>query len=311
MKGSLEGLPFLLFSPGRTGPVIPLGQMVRIRIPITALAATLALGWSLTGFEVHGQSSAHERVVPGFVEPAPFSTQATRKTPVYTVEFRAADEISEKDRLLIADAESSIAEHAGLAGLDYQQGTWGYREILCTGFPNHLFLQYTRNNGEGDVSVFSASIPRNGNGRVRIVPILKRSYSLFSPAPINALTISAFNHIRVEEGDDANADWLGNGLCYAALAGARPRILPPGSTPQVGKPIPALSAAMDVQVNAHGDEVIRFDDAAARPHPMEWTMTFTPNGKLVKATHHTAPIFTAGVVPQKSAVIRTSPVPQN
>jgi hypothetical protein len=285
--------------------------MVRFCISPTALVTILALCCATGGSRADGQSSGHQRVVPAPVEAKPFPTVATRQDPIYTVEFRSPDEISQQDRLLIADAESSIAEHAGLAGLDYQQGTWAYRQILCPSFPNHLFLQYTRNNGEGDVSLFSASIPRNGNGRVRIVPILKRSYSLFSPAPINALTISAFNHIRVEEGDAANADWLANGLCYAALAGARPEILPPGSIPEIHKPIPALSAAMDVEVNAHGDEVIRFDDAAAHPHPMEWTMTFTPNGKLVKATHHTAPMMTAGAVPQKSAVIRTSPVPQN
>ena len=130
------------------------------------------------------------------VEPKPFSTVATRQTPLYTVEFRSEDQISQQDRLLLADAESSIAEHAGFAGLEFSKSDWKYRQIVCPTFPNHLFVQFTRNNGAGDVSVFSASIPRNGNGRVRIVPILKRGYSLFSPAPINALTISAFNHIR-------------------------------------------------------------------------------------------------------------------
>jgi hypothetical protein len=260
---------------------------------------------------LHGQASAHERVVPEAVEPKPFPTVAARQTPVYTVEFRSADEISAQDRLLIADAESSITEHTGFLGLDYQQAGWAYRQIVCPSFPNHLFLQYTRNNGKGDVSVFSASIPRNGEGRVRIVPILKRSYSLFSPAPINALTISAFNHIRVEEGEAANSDWLGNALCYAALAGARPQILPPDATPAVHKPIPALTAALDVQTTAKGEEVIRFDDAAAQPRAMEWTMTFMRSGKLVKATHRAAPMFTATEVPQKSAVISTRPVPEN
>ncbi|WP_348261681.1 hypothetical protein P8935_17995 [Telmatobacter sp. DSM 110680] len=247
--------------------------------------------------------------MPASTESKPFPTAATRKTPVYTVEFRSADQLTQQDRLLLADAESSIAEHAGFAGLEYQQSNWNYRQIVCPSFPNHLFLQYTRTNGVGDTTVFSASIPRNGEGRVRIVPILKRGYSLFSPAPINALTISAFNRIRAEEGEPANADWLGNALCYAALAGSQPQILPADAEPAVHKPIPALNAAMDVQTQAHGMELIRFDDAASRPHSMEWTMTFTHQGKLIKATHKPASMESANPVPQKSAVARSWQVP--
>ncbi len=109
-----------------------------------------------------------------------------------------------------------------------QQGTWNATQVVCPALPHHLFLRYTRNNGTGDVTVFTASIPRNGDGRVRIIPIQRRGYSLFSPAPINALTISAFNHIRAEEPDDQRAaNWLGNGLCYAALAGGHPRMPDP------------------------------------------------------------------------------------
>lgn len=286
--------------------------MVRFQSPLATLAAMLlALACSLCAPHALGQSSKHERIVPAPVDAKPFQTNASRQKPVYTVEFRSADEISEQDRLLIADAESSIAEHAGFAGLEYQQGSWAYRQIVCPSFPNHLFLRYTRNSGEGNVSVFSASIPRNGNGRARIIPILKRSYSLFSPAPINSLTISAFNRIRAEEGESANSDWLGNALCYAALAGAHPEILPPDAEPAINKPIPALTAVMDVEVKEHGEEAIRFDDASAHPHAMQWTMTFTPNGKLVKAAHRAAPMLTANAVPQKSAVIKTGPAPQN
>ena len=287
--------------------------MASFRIPRTRFSAILILAAFCLSATSPGQSqsSKPERIVPDPLEPKPFSTIATRQTPLYTVEFRSADELTEQDRLLLADAESSIAEHAGFAGLEYQQSHWNYRQIVCPSFPNHLFLQYTRNNGVGDTTVFSASIPRNGEGRVRIVPILKRGYSLFSPAPINALTISAFNHIRSEEGKTANSDWLGNALCYAALAGSQPQILPPGAEPAVHRPIPALSAAMDVQTQAHGVEVIRFADAASRPHSMEWTMTFTQLGKLIKATHRPASMVSANPVPQKSAVAKTWPVPQS
>ena len=193
----------------------------------------------------------------------------------------------------------------------YQQSNWNYRQIVCPTFPNHLFVQYTRNNGAGDMSVFSASIPRNGEGRVRIVPILKRGYSLFSPAPINALTISAFNHIRAEEGETANTDWLGNALCYAALAGRKPQILAADAEPAVHKPIPALTAAMDVEMQAHGMEVIRFDDAAARPACDGVAMTFTHQGKLIKATHRPASMMAASPASQKSAVAQTWQVPRS
>jgi hypothetical protein len=286
--------------------------MVRFRIPLTRLTSLFAVvTLAFCAFLPAQNLSKHERIVPSSVEPKPFSTVATRQIPVYTVEFRSADELTQQDRLLIANAESSIVEHAGIAGLNYQQTGWTYRQIVCPALPNHLFLQYTRNNGSGDVTVFSASIPRNSEGRVRIVPILKRSYSLFSPAPVNALTISAFNHIRAEEGESANSDWLGNALCYAALAGSQPEIVPPDASPAVHEPIPALTAAMDIQLQKNGLEVIRFDDSAAHPHAMEWSMIFTSRGKLVKATHRPAGVLTAKPVPQKTSVIRTRQVAQS
>lgn len=252
---------------------------------------------------------SHERIVPPSAEPAPFPVAPAGVRPVYTIELRSADELNAKDKLLIADSESSIAEHAGFAGLEYGPSNWAFRQIVCPTFPNHLFLQYTRNNGTGDITMFSVSIPRNGEGRVRIVPILKRGYSLFSPAPVNALTIAAFNHIRAEEGESANTDWLGNALCYAALAGSVPRILPPDASPAPHKPIAALNATMNIQMQGRGMEVLRFDDAAARPRAMEWTMTFNRSGKLIKATHHPASLLTVETVSEKSAVISSHPVP--
>ena len=290
--------------------------MVLFRVSPNLLSATLLMALCVLSTALHGQSQdpqipKHERIVPDPVQPKPFTTVVTRRTPMYTVEFRSEDQLTQHDRLLLADAEASIAEHAGFAGLEYQQSSWIYRQIVCPTFPNHLFLRYTRNNGTGDMSVFSASIPRNGEGRVRIVPILKRGYSLFSPAPINALTISAFNHIRAEEGETANSDWLGNALCYAALAGSQPQIRPPDAEPAVHKPIPALAAVMDVETQTHGMQVLRFDDAAARPHPMEWSMTFTRQGKLIKATHRPASMMTVNPASQKPAVSRTWPVPQS
>src|SRR5215472_13757750 len=104
------------------------------------------------------------RVVPAPVDPQPFSIDGSHRRapapekPSYSIEFRSADQMTERDRLLVADAESSIAEHAGFAGFELGQTNWSYQQVVCPALPNHLFLRYTRNNGSGDVTVFSASI---------------------------------------------------------------------------------------------------------------------------------------------------------
>jgi hypothetical protein len=214
--------------------------------------------------------------------PMPYVFASESSEPAPALEFRSYDTMTPQDRDLAADAESSIGERAGFAGLEFKQGKWNYQQIVCSALPNHLFLQFTRNNGTGGVSVFSASIPRGNKGSVRIIPILRRGYSLFSPAPINALTISAFNQIRAEEHSDKAPEWLATGLCYAALSGAHPEI----GLPEVSeiRKLPAAPPGMLV-IPVDGGAMIRFTDVAASPRPMEWTMTFDGKGKLLKATH--------------------------
>jgi hypothetical protein len=171
--------------------------------------------------------------------------------------------------------------------------------------PGHLFLQFTRNNGTGDVSVFSASIPRSGLGQVRIIPILRRGYSLFSPAPINALTISAFNHIRAEEQASETPDWLATGLCYAALAGAHPEAGPPEET--TVRKLPAAPPGR-LFIPQQGGAVISFVDVAALPRPMQWTMTFNGKGKLLKATHSAAPRPAEKAIQRPAGEVQGKPV---
>ena len=288
--------------------------MVRFRVfPLVLTAAFFGILRapliSQSSSEQLPQTVYSGKPLPQPVEPKPFPTDVQLGDRKLFVEFRPADQMTSQDKLLVANSESSIAEHAGFAGFELDQQKWNYQQIVCPALPDHLFLQYTRNNGEGDVTVFSASIPRDGEGRVRIVPILRRGYSLFSPAPINALTISAFNHIRAEESSTASSDWLGNGLCYAALAGAHPQIVSPDAVPGINKPIPALMAVLDVNLDAKNEEVIRFADASAIPRPMAWSMTFSRSGKLIKATHSPAPMTTIVPASEQPAATKSWKVP--
>ena len=247
------------------------------------------------------------RLVPTAVPPLPFPPGSETPGPVAPVEYRSAGEMTRKDLDLEADAESSIAEHAGRIGLEFNHGAWSYRQLVCPALPNHLFLRFLRNGGAGDVSVFTASIPRNGDGRVRIIPIRLRGYSLFSPAPINALTISAFNRIRAEEHPAKTPDWLGTGLCYAALAGAHPQLANLVDDLESQKFLNAVPAKLEIPVQ--GGAIVSFTDVAAAPRSMEWTMTFDRKGRLLKAAHLPVGQLAVHAVPPSAGQPKGTPLP--
>ncbi|HEY1160948.1 MAG TPA: hypothetical protein VGE83_09980 [Terracidiphilus sp.] len=245
--------------------------------------------------EIPASGPPKERAVPEDRRPMPFPPDTETAGQALSIEFRTVEQMTEKDRELAANAESSIGEHAGRMDLEFNEGKWSYQQVVCPALPNHIFLRFLRNNGTGDVSVFTASIPRGDEGRVRIIPIQLRGYSLFSPAPINALTISAFNHIRVEEHPDKAPDWFGTGLCYAALAGGRPQASLSTEIAEGQKYATALTAILEIP--NRGGAVISFADVSAAPHPMKWTMTFDGKGRLLKATHAPEALIQVKVVP--------------
>jgi hypothetical protein len=282
--------------------------MVGLRIlPSVIVLAAISAACLPCGAQTADDSSAvpGAKPVPERAVPVPFSIDTPEAA--FAIQVRSPGQMTEADRMLEADAESSIAERAGFDDLAFNEGKWSYTQLVCPALPNHLFLRFTRNNGEGDVSVFSASIPRNSEGHVRIIPIIRRSYSLFSPAPINALTIAAFNHIRVEERSEDKPGWLGTGLCYAALAGADPVTV--GTAPITGKgKFPSSSPAI-MEIPVDGGAVIRFTDASAKPHPMVWELTFNPKGRLLKAGHARADISEQHVVPADDSAQQFKRVP--
>jgi hypothetical protein len=237
----------------------------------------------------HVKTASAPRFVPSGV---PFGIESkSAKSP--SIQVLSEEQISRSDRDLVADAESSIQERAGFENLDFNSGGWTYQQLDCPALPKHLFLRFTRNDGTRYMSMFSVAIPRNGDGRVHIIPIVRRGYSLFSPAPIAALTIAAFNRIRSEEQSGTSSDWLGTGLCYAALAGANPLAEIPKSDPAENPEVPATIPPTLI-VTTDGGAIVRFADISAVPHPMEWNMTFDRKGKLLKATHSPAHVTDRG-----------------
>lgn len=275
---------------------------------IVCLAAISGAVRAQTAREISPTVPQEKPIQPTAIK-APSDSNTSDSGLLRSVEFRPADQMNTRDREVEANAESAISEHARYSGLEFNTGRWTYEQISCAAFPEHLFLRFMRNNRTGDVSLFSVSIPRNNEGRVRIIPIQLRGYSLFSPAPINALTMSAFNHIRAEENPDQRpvSAWLATGLCYAALAGGHPQLAPTDGNALQAKSMALNSIALNkglLQVSGNGGASISFDDLSAIPKPMHWSMVFDGRGKLVKASHTTAELLSIEPIKPNSVDLR-------
>jgi hypothetical protein len=139
-----------------------------------------------------------------------------------------------------------------------------------------------------------------------VIPIQRRGYALYSPAPINRLTISTFNQIRADEPTSKDSDWLATSLCYAAFTGTHPEIsLPPGQT---AHPELSLSFPPTLEVAAGGESTVRFVDVATGRQPREWALTFDSDGRLLKVSDFLSPAFPVTPLPETSA---QTPAPQS
>ena len=251
-------------------------------------------------------SSFSRKILPQPVEvTAPFDLNARSATDTKSVEYLSEPEMTAADKDLAAHQESAIRDAAMLAGMDFDQGVWARQQIVCEAMPGHLLLLYASNNGPGDVSLFSASVSRSGNHRVRVIPIMRRGYSLFTPVAVNSLTVTAFNRIREAEPAGAKHDWLSTGLCYAALTGVRPESseLQKSST-QGGL---GLSFPPTLEVDSLGGATVRYVDIAAAPEPMQWALSFDAQGKLTSVAEFPTPKYSVQSLPQAAPV--QSPAP--
>ncbi len=246
-------------------------------------------------------ASYKARVISNAEVATPFALNAPPDERVDPLRFLPREQMSATDRSLAANADAQVRQAATLAGLDFDKGNWSVRQLVCRALPGHLFLIFETDNGPGDVSVFSAAIPRGAGGGVRVIPIERRGYSLFSPAPVNAITVAAFNRIRAGEPENKSADWLATGLCYAALAGAHPVLSATKDRPGAARAhSPAtLDFPPTLEVAASGDSTVRFVDVADERRPSEWALTFSQKGRLLSVDHFATPNFAVTPVPAK------------
>ena len=270
--------------------------LLRIRL-FLALVGIVLLG---SGLRLSAQTTAKAQDVNGDLvreihprpTPTPFPLDAHTRT-VPKLEFLAPEQMAAADVELATANAAEIARRASLQGFNLDRGRdWGYEQAVCPVFPDHLILEYSRESGAGDVSLFSVVIPRGSanGGHVRVIPVRRRSYSLWTTAPSNALTLNDFNHLVKEGGKGVDPDWLTLSLCYAALAGGHVRAaLVPATPAEEFYPLflPAKLTVSDKGgAEIHLADVTHYVDPKAKA--MNWVLTFAQSGQLLKVKHTVA-----------------------
>lgn len=237
---------------------------------------------SETAGQQHGDVPAARPLPVADEVSTPFDLHAPASQRVNSIEFLPQDAIAPEDRQFIHEAGPAIEKQAAQAGFDLGQAKWKYRQIMCPALPEHMLLLFAQANGAGDRSMFSAAVSRDEKEPVRILPILRRGYAPYSPAPVNLLSIAVFNQIRAHDHDRKKPDWLTTGLCYAAISGVHVALAVPlrggesDTYPLVMHPL--------IQVDSDGITEIRFMDAETPQQPKQWNLIFDQQGKLMKVT---------------------------
>jgi hypothetical protein len=221
------------------------------------------------------------------------------------VAFQSADQMSAADHSLANGSRTEIERKAERAGIVLSRGNWMVSQVVCPALPGHLFLRYRRLGLAGERTLLSVSIPR-GEGQIRIFPLVLPARGYFWPAPLETGEIAVFNAIRGEEQGEEKRNWLGTGLCYAALAGAEPVSDAPSQTPETESP-PTLA-----EPDRDG-AVVRFTAGGADGKPQEWSLSFDGRGQLLKVSHiPTTPVRLETPQPAPPAgegkVLREAPV---
>ncbi len=214
-------------------------------------------------------------------------------TAAQGIRFLAPNAISAYDRDALAQAMPAIERKAAVAGFNLQEGNWSYQQIACSLYANDLLLLYSLDRGPRDQSRFSVVIPRDRKSAVRVVPILRRSFTPYTSAPGNPVTIAAFNSLRENSASTQKPDWLLTGRCYAALAGAHVQL----NSPESGS-AGDLQIAMPSVLKIDGARnIVQFVDVEQPRYPQQWRLIFDSKGKLVKVEVSTFPALQVKILP--------------
>jgi len=227
----------------------------------------------------------------------------------FSLEHRAPDAIDSADRDLLHARQKELISEAQFYGYDITAGNWIYDQAICPQLPNTVLLHYLNKFPDGSESLFTVLVPRNA-GRVRIVPVLYRNASPFSPAVKNPRNFVIFNSLvpadiaRKDAGLEGK--WLSLGVCYAEVVGGRPNVPNEPSLDVATIKAPLATFRIDASTN---QRQVQFSDRDAAKVFTIWTISLNKNGRVTGAVNEDYATYVARIFQPPPPPGTTKPAP--
>jgi len=236
-------------------------------------------------------------------------TGQARQIKYFSLEHRSADLINNADQELLHARKKELVGEAQFYGYDITTTGWTYDQAICPQLPNSLLLHYLNKFPDGSQSQFTALIPR-GAGRVRIVPVLYRNSSPYSPAVKNPRNFAIFNSLVpadiAKKDSDPEGSWLSLGVCYAEVVGGRPNVPDDPSLDTATIKAPVATYRYDA---ATKQKQVQFSDRDSSKIFKIWTVSLSDDGRVTGASNEDYATYVARIVQLPSPPGTETPPP--
>jgi len=214
----------------------------------------------------------------------------------FSLDHRTADQMSDADRQVIQARKGELTGEAQFYGYDITRPGWTFDQAICPLMPNSILLHYLNKFPDDTQSQFTALIPR-ASGRIRIVPVLYRNSSPYSPAVKNPRNFEIFNSLVPAEVAKKDADpegnWLSLGVCYAEVVGSRANVPDDPSLDTATIKAPVATYRYDSKTN---ERQVQFSDRDSPKIFKIWTISLNEIGRVTGATNEDYDTYVARIV---------------
>jgi hypothetical protein len=229
---------------------------------------------------------------PG-VAAVPIATTPLSVPPsVIALEHLEPGQMNAADYDVVSNLSPELSKQAAFANFDISNPGWHYQQIMCTAFPDYVFLAFTHGADESGSSRFAAMLPRN-SAQVRIVSTYAHGLLPFDASWNRPGTFEVFNgmlrDVRGMEPLSRAHNWLMIAVCYAELSGCPVQVLNYAPLPDKSLDLLRLDANQpQMLIESDQSADVTFSDVSRPTITTNWSLHFDRHGQITSASKRLA-----------------------